>query len=105
LLKLAGRPIGAGDSRNEMLQRIYGHRNGPTAKDLKGYLDPTRGKRSAATIASSAKQMDLFHFQDEAVGRCLLAREGLGRCSARSSSTLRVKADCGGIHGGQHARS
>jgi threonyl-tRNA synthetase len=65
LMKLAG-AYWRGDSRNEMLQRIYG-----TAwadeKQLKAYLLRLEEaeKRDHRKLG---KQMDLFHFQDEAIG-------------------------------------
>jgi len=65
LTKLAG-AYWRGDSRNEMLQRIYG-----TAwadpKQLKAYLHRLEEaeRRDHRRIG---RQMDLFHFQDEAVG-------------------------------------
>ena len=65
LMKLAG-AYWRGDSRNEMLQRIYG-----TAwtdkKELKGYLHRLEEaeKRDHRKLA---KQMDLFHLQEEAPG-------------------------------------
>jgi threonyl-tRNA synthetase len=65
LMKLAG-AYWRGDSRNEMLQRIYGTA-WADAKELKAYLDRLEEaeKRDHRKIG---KQMDLFHFQDEAVG-------------------------------------
>ena len=65
LMKLAG-AYWRGDSRNEMLQRIYG-----TAwtdkKELKGYLRRLEEaeKRDHRKLA---KQLDLFHLQEEAPG-------------------------------------
>ena len=65
LLKLAG-AYWRGDSKNEMLQRIYG-----TAwrdeKELNAYLTRIEEaeKRDHRRIA---KEMDLFHFQEEAAG-------------------------------------
>ena len=65
LMKLAG-AYWRGDSRNEMLQRIYG-----TAwtdkKELKGYLHRLEEaeKRDHRKLA---RQMDLFHLQEEAPG-------------------------------------
>ena len=65
LMKLAG-AYWRGDSRNEMLQRIYG-----TAwrddKELKAYLHRLEEaeKRDHRRLG---KQMDLFHFQEEAAG-------------------------------------
>ena len=65
LMKLAG-AYWRGDSRNEMLQRIYG-----TAwtdkKELKGYLHRLEEaeKRDHRKLA---KQLDLFHLQEDAPG-------------------------------------
>jgi len=65
LMKLAG-AYWRGDSRNEMLQRIYG-----TAwadeKDLKAYLTMLEEaeKRDHRRLG---REMDLFHFQEEAPG-------------------------------------
>ena len=65
LLKLAG-AYWRGDSRNEMLQRIYG-----TAwadeKQLEAYLKRLE-EAERRDHRRLGKQMDLFHFQDEAVG-------------------------------------
>jgi threonyl-tRNA synthetase len=65
LTKLAG-AYWRGDSRNEMLQRVYG-----TAwadqKDLKAYLDRLE-EAERRDHRKLGRQMDLFHFQDEAVG-------------------------------------
>lgn len=66
LTKLAG-AYWRGDSKNEMLQRIYG-----TAwrdeKELKAYLDliEEAEKRDHRKIG---RELDLFHFQDEAPGQ------------------------------------
>jgi len=65
LMKLAG-AYWRGDSRNEMLQRIYGTawRN---EKELKAYLMRIEEaeKRDHRRLG---KEMDLFHFQEEAAG-------------------------------------
>ncbi|HZF29195.1 MAG TPA: threonine--tRNA ligase [Gammaproteobacteria bacterium] len=65
LTKLAG-AYWRGDSRNEMLQRIYG-----TAwsdeKELKAYLDRL-AEAERRDHRKLGRSMDLFHFQDEAVG-------------------------------------
>jgi threonyl-tRNA synthetase len=65
LMKLAG-AYWRGDSNNEMLQRIYG-----TAwadeKELKAYLDRL-AEAERRDHRKIGRQMDLFHFQDEAVG-------------------------------------
>jgi len=65
LTKLAG-AYWRGDSDNEMLQRIYGTA-WPTKKELKAYLHRLEEaeKRDHRRIG---KQLDLFHFQEEAPG-------------------------------------
>ncbi|NIP17020.1 MAG: threonine--tRNA ligase, partial [Xanthomonadales bacterium] len=65
LTKLAG-AYWRGDSRNEMLQRIYGTA-WANKKDLKAYLNRLEEaeKRDHRRIG---KQLDLFHFQEEAPG-------------------------------------
>ncbi len=65
LMKLAG-AYWRGDSRNEMLQRIYGTA-WADAKELKAYLDRLE-EAERRDHRKLGKQMDLFHFQDEAVG-------------------------------------
>jgi threonyl-tRNA synthetase len=72
-MKLAG-AYWRGDSRNEMLQRIYG-----TAwrdkKELKAYLHRLEEaeKRDHRKLG---KQLDLFHFQDEAPGMAFWHHKG-----------------------------
>ena len=65
LTKLAG-AYWRGDSRNEMLQRIYGTA-WPSKKELNTYLRNLEEaeKRDHRRIG---KQLDLFHFQEEAPG-------------------------------------
>jgi threonyl-tRNA synthetase len=65
LTKLAG-AYWRGDSRNEMLQRVYGTA-WASEKQLRAYLQRLEEaeKRDHRKLG---KQMDLFHFQDEAVG-------------------------------------
>jgi len=65
LTKLAG-AYWRGDSRNEMLQRIYGTA-WRTDKELKAYLTRLEEaeKRDHRRLG---KQLDLFHFQEEAAG-------------------------------------
>lgn len=65
LMKLAG-AYWRGDSRNEMLQRIYGTAWG-NQKDLDAYLHRLEEaeKRDHRKLA---KQLDLFHLQEEAPG-------------------------------------
>ena len=65
LMKIAG-AYWRGDSRNEMLQRIYGTA-WPDEKQLKAYLTRLEEaeKRDHRKIG---KEQDLFHFQEEAPG-------------------------------------
>ena len=65
LMKVAG-AYWRGDSRNEMLQRIYGTA-WPDEKSLKAYLTRLEEaeKRDHRRIG---KELDLFHFQEEAPG-------------------------------------
>ena len=65
LMKVAG-AYWRGDSRNEMLQRIYGTA-WPDEKSLKDYLHRIEEaeKRDHRRIG---KELDLFHFQEEAPG-------------------------------------
>src|SRR5690606_14268854 len=65
LTKLAG-AYWRGDSRNEMLQRIYGTA-WADSKQLKAYLDRLE-EAERRDHRKFGRQMDLFHFQDEAVG-------------------------------------
>ena len=65
LTKLAG-AYWRGDSRNEMLQRIYGTA-WASDKDLKRYLHRLE-EAERRDHRRLGRQMDLFHFQDEAVG-------------------------------------
>ncbi len=65
LTKVAG-AYWRGDSRNEMLQRIYGTA-WPDDKQLKDYLTRLEEaeKRDHRSIG---RELDLFHFQEEAPG-------------------------------------
>ena len=89
LMKVAG-AYWRGDSRNEMLQRIYG-----TAwarkEDLEAYLQRLEEaeKRDHRKLG---RQLDLFHMQDEAPGLVFWHPKGWA-CGSRSSST------CGGLPG------
>ena len=65
LTKLAG-AYWRGDSRNEMLQRIYGTA-WASNKDLRKYLHRLE-EAERRDHRRLGRQMDLFHFQDEAVG-------------------------------------
>ena len=103
LTKLAG-AYWRGDSRNEMLQRIYG-----TAwadkKQLDEYLHRLEEaeKRDHRRIG---KELDLFHLQEEAPGRGVLASQGLDgvpgpdRLHARAAGRGRLRGgQCAGAHG------
>ena len=65
LMKIAG-AYWRGDSKNKMLQRIYGTA-WANEKDLKNYLNllEEAEKRDHRKLG---KELDLFHFQEEAVG-------------------------------------
>jgi len=65
LTKLAG-AYWRGDSRNEMLQRIYGTA-WASEKELKAYLHRLE-EAERRDHRKLGRTMDLFHFQDEAVG-------------------------------------
>jgi threonyl-tRNA synthetase len=65
LTKLAG-AYWRGNSANEMLQRIYGTA-WADAKQLNAYLDRLE-EAERRDHRKLGRQMDLFHFQDEAVG-------------------------------------
>jgi len=65
LTKLAG-AYWRGDSNNEMLQRIYGTA-WPDPKQLRKYLARLE-EAERRDHRRLGRQMDLFHFQDEAVG-------------------------------------
>ena len=65
LTKLAG-AYWRGDSRNEMLQRIYGTA-WRTDKELKAYLHRIE-EAEKHDHRRLGKQLDLFHFQEEAAG-------------------------------------
>ncbi|GJL80477.1 MAG: threonine--tRNA ligase [marine bacterium B5-7] len=73
LTKLAG-AYWRGDSRNEMLQRIYGTA-WPDKKALKAYLRRLEEaeKRDHRRLG---KQLDLFHFQEEAPGMAFWHKDG-----------------------------
>ena len=73
LTKLAG-AYWRGDSNNEMLQRIYGTCWG-NEKDLKAYLHMVEEaeKRDHRKIG---REMDLFHFQEEAQGSVFWHHKG-----------------------------
>ncbi len=73
LTKLAG-AYWRGDSRNEMLQRIYGTA-WASNKDLRKYLHRLE-EAERRDHRRLGRQMDLFHFQDEAVGAVFWHEKG-----------------------------
>ena len=73
LMKLAG-AYWRGDSKNEMLQRIYGTA-WPDQKALKDYLHRLE-EAERRDHRRLGKQMDLFHFQDEAPGAVFWHEKG-----------------------------
>ncbi|HLF11371.1 MAG TPA: threonine--tRNA ligase [Gammaproteobacteria bacterium] len=73
LTKLAG-AYWRGDSKNEMLQRIYGTA-WPDQKQLKEYLERLE-EAERRDHRRLGRQMDLFHFQDEAVGAAFWHAKG-----------------------------
>ena len=79
LMKVAG-AYWRGDSRNEMLQRIYGTA-WANEKQLKEYLTRLEEaeKRDHRRIG---KELDLFHLQEEAPGAVFWHPEGLGALPA-----------------------
>jgi threonyl-tRNA synthetase len=74
LTKVAG-AYWRGDSNNEMLQRIYGTA-WETQEDLDSYLLRLEEaeKRDHRKLG---KELDLFHFQEEGTGSCILASKRL----------------------------
>ncbi|MEE8543366.1 MAG: threonine--tRNA ligase, partial [Gammaproteobacteria bacterium] len=73
LMKLAG-AYWRGDSRNAMLQRIYGTA-WASEKELKQYLRRLE-EAELRDHRRLGRQMDLFHFQDEAVGAAFWHAKG-----------------------------
>jgi threonyl-tRNA synthetase len=73
LTKLAG-AYWRGNSDNEMLQRIYGTA-WSDAKELKAYLDRLE-EAERRDHRKLGRSMDLFHFQDEAVGAVFWHQKG-----------------------------
>ncbi len=98
-MKLAG-AYWRGDSRNEMLQRIYGTA-WADAKELKVYLDRLE-EAERRDHRKLGRAMDLFHFQDEAVGAVFWHQKGwtLFRTLV---DYLRVRQIAAGYTRGQHA--
>ena len=73
LTKLAG-AYWRGDSNNDMLQRIYGTA-WSSEKELKAYLHRLE-EAERRDHRRLGRQMDLFHFQDEAVGAAFWHAKG-----------------------------
>ncbi len=73
LMKLAG-AYWRGDSRNEMLQRVYGTA-WATDKQLRQYLNRIE-EAERRDHRKLGRAMDLFHFQDEAVGAAFWHPQG-----------------------------
>ena len=83
LMKVAG-AYWRGDSKNPMLTRIYGTAFAKQ-EELDAYLKQIEEaeKRDHRRLG---REMDLFHFQEEAPARCSGTRKA-GRCSSRSRTT------------------
>ena len=92
LLKVAG-AYWRGDSRNPMLQRIYGTA-WATAKDLAAYLRRLEEaeRRDHRRIG---REMDLFHFQEEAPGSVFWHPKGWTLYRA-AETWMRAKLDAAG---------
>jgi threonyl-tRNA synthetase len=73
LTKLAG-AYWRGNSDNEMLQRVYGTA-WPDAKELKAYLERLE-EAERRDHRKIGRAMDLFHFQEEAVGAVFWHEKG-----------------------------
>ncbi len=73
LMKIAG-AYWRGNSNNEMLQRIYGTA-WSTEKDLQKYLVMLE-EAERRDHRKLGKQMDLFHFQEEAIGSVFWHKKG-----------------------------
>ena len=73
LMKLAG-AYWRGDSRNEMLQRVYGTA-WRSEKELKAYLNRLE-EAERRDHRKLGKEMDLFHLQEEAVGMVFWHEKG-----------------------------
>ncbi len=73
LMKLAG-AYWRGDSKNEMLQRVYGTA-WRTEKELKAYLNRLE-EAERRDHRKLGREMDLFHMQEEAVGMVFWHKHG-----------------------------
>ena len=100
LMKVAG-AYWRGDSRNEMLQRIYGTA-WPDEKQLKAYLTRLEEaeKRDHRRIG---KEQDLFHFQEEAPGAVFWHPKGWTLFQALIGY-MRERQNAVGLPGGQRTR-
>ena len=101
LMKLAG-AYWRGNSDNEMLQRIYGTA-WADAKELKAYLDRLE-EAERRDHRKLGRQMDLFHFQDEAVGAVFWHTKGW-QLFRTLVDFMRAEARRRGLSRGQHARA
>ncbi|MFP6758349.1 MAG: threonine--tRNA ligase [Alphaproteobacteria bacterium] len=92
LLKIAG-AYWRGDSKNEMLQRVYGTA-WASEKELKAYLHRLEEaeKRDHRRLG---REMDLFHFQEEAMGSVFWHAKGWALYRA-VQSYMRRKLDAAG---------
>ena len=99
LMKVAG-AYWRGDSRNEMLQRIYGTA-WPDAKQLAEYLHRLEEaeKRDHRKIG---RELDLFHLQEEAPGAVFWHPKGW-QIFQRLIAYMREAQERGGLPGGQRA--
>ena len=99
LMKVAG-AYWRGDSRNEMLQRIYGTA-WANEKQLKEYLTRLEEaeKRDHRRIG---KELDLFHLQEEAPGAVFWHPKGWALFQ-QLIAYMRERQTRGGLRGGQHA--
>ncbi len=100
LMKVAG-AYWRGDSRNEMLQRIYGTA-WANEKQLKEYLTRLEEaeKRDHRRIG---KELDLFHLQEEAPGAVFWHPKGWALFQ-QLIAYMRERQGGGGLPRGQHAR-
>jgi threonyl-tRNA synthetase len=92
LMKVAG-AYWRGDSRNEMLQRIYGTAWAKKEEqDAYLHMLAEADKRDHRKLA---KELDLFHFQDEAPGLVFWHPKGWAIWQAIEQYMRRVYRDCG----------
>ncbi len=94
LMKVAG-AYWRGDPNNPMLTRIYGTGLGQRRRSSR----PTCTQLEEAEKRDHRKlgrEMDLFHFQEEAPGVGVLASRRAGRCSRRSIAYMRRRLDRAG---------